>query len=253
MKQCTKCKQQKNKTDFSKGKREKDGLQYWCKDCHKQYRRKYHQEHKEEIRRNARDYREKNPKLCLNCNTMFLPRRKKQNFCSRSCATSYQIRKEKAEGKPAHNWKGGKIKKICIGCNNVFYVWPFKVKEGYGLFCNRECYQEHWREYIGVMAPPTKPEKQFMTLCEKYNMPFKYVGDNQFFIGRKNPDFIHNGGKKICVEIFGRYYHSSLYGRKVSPIRTYVGTKEHYKKYGWECIVIWDNEVNSEELVLSRL
>ena len=38
MKRCNKCKIDKSLSDFSKDKTKKDGLQYICKSCHKQYR-----------------------------------------------------------------------------------------------------------------------------------------------------------------------------------------------------------------------
>ncbi len=33
MKQCSKCKKQKNESEFSKDSKNKDGLRYYCKDC----------------------------------------------------------------------------------------------------------------------------------------------------------------------------------------------------------------------------
>ncbi len=41
MKQCSKCKEQKDKKEFYKCKESKDGLTYQCKDCNKEYARKW--------------------------------------------------------------------------------------------------------------------------------------------------------------------------------------------------------------------
>ena len=38
MKQCTKCKKLKSKSEFSKNRNNKDGLAYWCKKCCREYR-----------------------------------------------------------------------------------------------------------------------------------------------------------------------------------------------------------------------
>jgi len=38
MKVCTKCKIEKNKSEFSKYKNKKDGLQLYCKKCEKEYK-----------------------------------------------------------------------------------------------------------------------------------------------------------------------------------------------------------------------
>ena len=37
MKQCTKCKKLKSKSEFSKNRKNKDGLAYWCKKCYREY------------------------------------------------------------------------------------------------------------------------------------------------------------------------------------------------------------------------
>jgi len=39
MKQCTKCKKQKDKSEFTIHRKNKDGLRYWCKDCVRAYMR----------------------------------------------------------------------------------------------------------------------------------------------------------------------------------------------------------------------
>ena len=41
MKICSKCKLNKDNSSFSKGKRLKDGLQTFCKDCYSEYHKKY--------------------------------------------------------------------------------------------------------------------------------------------------------------------------------------------------------------------
>ena len=107
------------------------------------------------------------------------------------------------------------------------------------------------RRKIGKIEP-TKPEREFMRICEKFNLPYKYVGDGKIWIENKNPDFIEIDGRKEVIEIFGRYWHSSLYGKKLSLNRTYEETLEHYKKYGFKCVIFWDDEIN-EQMVLKKL
>ena len=98
----------------------------------------------------------------------------------------------------------------------------------------------------------TKPELDLMKIIEKNNLPYKYVGDGKFWIENINPDFVNIDGKKICIEVFGNYWHSPLY-RKILYHRTYEGRKEIAKKYGWKMIILWENEVKNEELVLSKI
>ena len=43
MKKCTKCKEVKQLTDFSKSKNHKDGLQYECKSCKAEYAKHFYE------------------------------------------------------------------------------------------------------------------------------------------------------------------------------------------------------------------
>jgi len=99
----------------------------------------------------------------------------------------------------------------------------------------------------------------FEDICEKANLPFKYVGDGAFWIGEGtvlNPDFVEANGKKICVEIFGDYWHSPLLNRSLRENATLPYREKHYKRYGWEAIFIWESDLKREdakEFVLSKL
>jgi len=50
-KQCTKCKEVKELSCFYKSKREKDGHQYYCKECRKSWGKKYKEENLELVRK----------------------------------------------------------------------------------------------------------------------------------------------------------------------------------------------------------
>jgi len=52
-------------------------------------------------------------------------------------------------------------------------------------------------------------EKAFERICKENSLPFKYVGNGDFWIGRDpsiNPDFIHKDGGKVAVEIFSENF-----------------------------------------------
>ena len=55
---CTKCKEPKDVSEFSKNKCRKDGLGDWCKSCIKRYR----DDHKEEMSASGRKYYKANRK-----------------------------------------------------------------------------------------------------------------------------------------------------------------------------------------------
>lgn len=114
-------------------------------------------------------------------------------------------------------------------------------------------------EYVKKMRTPrvpNKPELRFIEICDKYNLPFKYNGDGQLWIGKVNPDFIENNGRKIAVDIFGCYWHSPLFRRNISYCQTLEGREKILASHSWKLIVFWDSELNSpdgEKIVLDRL
>lgn len=93
----------------------------------------------------------------------------------------------------------------------------------------------------------TAPERKFEEICKKYSFPFKYVGNGNFWIGNLNPDFIEANGKKICVEVFGDYWHSPLLRRNMRYSHTYEGRKEILNQHHWKLIVIWESDLKRED------
>lgn len=96
----------------------------------------------------------------------------------------------------------------------------------------------------GLMKRPTSLEIQFMAFCEKYDLPFKYVGDGDVLIGCRNPDFIHTEGVKLCVEVGSTWFHS----------KDYIEERESYfKDFGWDCVVFLteDKQLNEAEIIES--
>jgi acyl-CoA reductase-like NAD-dependent aldehyde dehydrogenase len=59
---CPKCGEEKSLTKYSKHKRSKDGLQYWCKACsnkHREDNKDRHKEYQKEWRKNNKEYNKK--------------------------------------------------------------------------------------------------------------------------------------------------------------------------------------------------
>ncbi len=99
----------------------------------------------------------KTEKICLICNGKFNVsvaqiKGKKGKFCSRKCCDVW--RKQNIIGENHHNWKGGKVKKICSVCNKEFSVKPSQIKKGHGRFCSRTCAgADHSRKISGKNNP----------------------------------------------------------------------------------------------------
>lgn len=84
---------------------------------------------------------------------------------------------------------------------------------------------------------PTKIEDRFIKLCEKFSLPFTYCGNGTLIIGGHCPDFYESNGRKICIEIAGRFWHTEEQMRERS---------KHFAEYGWKCIVIWEEELSDK-------
>lgn len=192
--------------------------------------------------------------ICQSCGKEFelQPCRIKETwgkFCSLSCARKNQ------KGAKNPQWKGGKTKQKCPICGKIFEVYPLEIKRGHHNYCSLICARKARKSFP---QHHTKPELIFEQICKKHNLPFKYTGDNAFWIGKNpsvNPDFIHLT-KKIAVEIFS-YWHDPLKRHcKVPYSATYEGRKRILKKHGWRLVVFWQEDLerkDAEQFVLSTL
>ena len=91
---------------------------------------------------------------------------------------------------------------------------------------------------------PNIAEQKLITLIEENNLPFKYVGDGQFILGGKCPDFLNVNGKKQIIELFGAYWH---------PIFDVAKRTEHFKQYGFQTLIIWEDELKDMSKVSAKI
>lgn len=105
---------------------------------------------------------------------------------------------------------------------------------------NRQARLANWRnpEYVSkqMVARNLKPnntELKLLSLLEVFG--FGYVGDGhdkKFIIGGKCPDYSNYDHK--LIELFGDYWHQGE-----NP----QDKIDHYKKYGFDCLIIWEHEL----------
>ena len=92
---------------------------------------------------------------------------------------------------------------------------------------------------------PNKPEQFLIKLLEiLYPNDWRYVGDFQFWLGGKNPDFMNVNGQKKLIELYGDYWH-----KDDNP----QDRIDHFKQYGFDTLVIWQSEFESLERVKFRI
>jgi len=111
------------------------------------------------------------------------------------------------------------------------------------------------KEYIeklrkSMKLKPNTKEKILINLFKEHNLDYCFVGDFSFIIERKNPDFVNCNGQKKIIELFGDYWHNNS---KTKYHQTEKGTKEHYAKYGWKTLVIWEKELKDIDGVLKKV
>jgi len=100
---------------------------------------------------------------------------------------------------------------------------------------------------------PTTTENAFIKFFLENNLPFNYCGDGSLIIGFKNPDFVENNGRKICLEV-GNKKQKSIFHHHYVNWQGYEKERiEHFSKYGWKCLVLWDEELKNKCLLLGRV
>ncbi|MBE3101960.1 MAG: hypothetical protein IMZ47_06785 [Firmicutes bacterium] len=93
---------------------------------------------------------------------------------------------------------------------------------------------------------PNKPEKLLNEFLKKlFPNEWQYVGNSQFSLAGKNPDFINVNGQKKIIEFNGDWWHGpEITGR----------TKEEeeqqridlFAQHGYQTLVIWECELKDE-------
>jgi len=107
--------------------------------------------------------------------------------------------------------------------------------------------KETLRKILGKRSL-TNLEVIFQSIVDKYNLPYKYVGDGSFIIDCYCPDFINTNSKKIAIEVYAKYFK-----KKSMSIEDWkIQRAEVFKQYGWKIIYFNENEVN-EENVLNKI
>jgi len=100
---------------------------------------------------------------------------------------------------------------------------------------------------------PNQIEKQLDKLLQELLLnEYKFVGDGQFILAGKCPDFVNVNGQKKIIELYGDYWHGEeRTGR----------TKEEeeqqridcFAQRGYRTLIIWQHELKNLDLVKQRI
>lgn len=86
-------------------------------------------------------------------------------------------------------------------------------------------------------------EKKFHDIINRCNLPYKFVGNGEFTIGRKNPDFVNCNGEKIAIEVYYRK-HKEQFRNGLENWKQKRASV--FNEYGWRLIFFDETEVNEE-------
>lgn len=95
-----------------------------------------------------------------------------------------------------------------------------------------------------ITRVPNKSEIFLGDLIRDEDLPYRFVGNGEFIIAGKNPDFININGEKQIIELAGEAWHSK------EEMQDKV---ELYRDYGFETLIIWHTELRKPEAVRAKL
>jgi len=96
-----------------------------------------------------------------------------------------------------------------------------------------------------IQIKPNQQEKALEIILNNiYPNEYKYVGNGQFVLGGKCPDFMNINGKKKLIEMFGDYWH-----RNDNP----QNRINYFKQYGFDTLIIWERELKNLKMVKEKL
>lgn len=91
---------------------------------------------------------------------------------------------------------------------------------------------------------PNKEELRLSAIIGELSLPYRYVGDGQFILGGKCPDFLNVNGQKKLIEYWGTYWH-----RNDDPQERI----DFFQQYGFATLIIKKEELKALDKVKERL
>lgn len=90
-------------------------------------------------------------------------------------------------------------------------------------------------------------ERSPLKLVSKLNV------NGDVVLGGFIPDFVNVNGRKLLVEMFGTYWHGPEVKNGRTPKQEEAFRKKHFKKFGFNTVIIWENELDDVDKVVARV
>lgn len=117
-------------------------------------------------------------------------------------------------------------------------------------------HKEFWRLHkeeqlkkmmIGEHKKPNKLELRLIDLINRDGLQFRYVGNWEFLVGGKCPDFVSTDDRKQLIELFGDYWHT------VKARETAEERAAHFRQFGYETLILWGHDLLDENATLQKI
>lgn len=150
------------------------------------------------------------------------------------------------------NYRGGHSV-TCDNCGaEIGWRRPYRIKGQKHHFCNANCmgeWQSKSSEFLALVMKanqikPNRKELALLDIIKQLSLPYSYVGDGQFILGGKCPDFLNTNGQKKLIELWGNFWHQGQ-----NP----QDRIDYFAKYGFETLIIWESELNKPTELEERL
>ena len=159
----------------------------------------------------------------------------------RASVTSNEFRKKRSIGQKEKCKDPDYIKNVCVKGGKAAVQKRLNAlgEEGYKQFMKRMWKNSHYRR-----GQTSSQEEIWLTkfLDEYFPGQWRFVGDWQFLVGTKCPDF-WNGDHKL-IELFGNFWHR----REDESKRI-----DFFKENGYKCLVVWTHEIRNPDILKSKI
>ena len=191
--------------------------------------------------------------VCEICKRSFAgPPSDKSKYCSKFC---YNEAMSGRKGMNTNNWKGGKsTNNKCVDCNKNISFQSRRCKKCAAVLMPHVHIKDRpWLRTKDVIRralkrhPISTLEVKFGNIVDKYNLPYKFVGNGEFLIGRKNPDFINTNGDKIAVEVYARIHKEKM--RNMTINKWKENRENFFSQYGWKTLFFDETQVNEKDVL----
>lgn len=94
--------------------------------------------------------------------------------------------------------------------------------------------------------PVSSLERRMIAIIARNNLPYKFVGNGQFMLGRKCPDFVNCNGEKIALEVFCRKHKEEFRGGFECWMKD---RSKLFATYGWKVKYFDETQLNTKNVM----